>query len=85
MPLTVVQAPGRKISGRKMTTPVGIVVHHTASSAKAAEANVVAMCIRGVPLATPSPSGLSAVRSAHQVSPRLCVEQISPIRFVTLS
>jgi peptidoglycan hydrolase-like protein with peptidoglycan-binding domain len=31
-----------------MTTPVGIVVHHTASSAKAVEANVVAMCIRGV-------------------------------------
>tara|TARA_B100000029_G_scaffold335106_2_gene327223 strand:+ start:1098 stop:1952 length:855 start_codon:yes stop_codon:yes gene_type:complete len=31
-----------------MTTPVGIVVHHTASSAKASESNVIAMCIRGV-------------------------------------
>ena len=48
MPLNVVSAPGRKTSGRSMTTPVGIVVHHTASSAKASESNVIAMCIRGV-------------------------------------
>ena len=48
MPLNVVSAPGRKTSGRSMTTPVGIVVHHTASSAKASESIVIAMCILSI-------------------------------------
>lgn len=45
--MNVVDAPNKVTSGRPLS-PVGIVVHHTASNAKADPDAVIAMCVRGV-------------------------------------
>jgi len=46
-PVPVSDAPNKKVTGRPLT-PSGIVVHHTASSAKASDSAIIQMCINGV-------------------------------------
>lgn len=48
--MKLIDAPNKKTSGRPLRNggPLGIVVHHTASSKKSKDENVVQMCIRGV-------------------------------------
>ncbi len=48
--MKLVDAPNKKTSGKPMRAggPLGIVVHHTASSKKSKDENVIQMCIRGV-------------------------------------
>ena len=48
--MKLVDAPNKKTTGKPMRSggPLGIVVHHTASSKKSKDENVIQMCIRGV-------------------------------------
>ena len=48
--MKLVDAPNKKTTGKPMRSggPLGIVVHHTASSRKSKDENVIQMCIRGV-------------------------------------
>ena len=48
--MKLVDAPNKKTTGKSMRSggPLGIVVHHTASSKKSKDENVIQMCIRGV-------------------------------------
>ena len=48
--MKLVDAPNKKTTGKRTRAggPLGIVVHHTASSKKSKDENVIQMCIRGV-------------------------------------